>query len=85
MLQKIFSHRPPLYDLFDKAELGALHPPWERIQLRWDQNVKSKLNKSKLMTEKNQLKTSEQVASCYPSSQSSFFKKKEEVMTKKIK
>ena len=28
MLQNVFSHRPPLYDLFDKAEFGALHTPW---------------------------------------------------------
>ena len=27
MIQIIFSHRPPLYDLFDKAELRALHTP----------------------------------------------------------
>ena len=27
MLQNIFSHRPRLYDVFDKAELYALHPP----------------------------------------------------------
>ena len=27
MLQNIFSHRPPLYDVFDKAELYALHAP----------------------------------------------------------
>ena len=27
MLQNIFSYRPPLYDLFNKAELCALHPP----------------------------------------------------------
>ena len=26
MLENIFSHRSPLYDLFDKAELRALHP-----------------------------------------------------------
>ena len=25
MLQNIFSHRPPLYDVFDKAELCVLH------------------------------------------------------------
>ena len=27
MLQNVFSHRPPLYHLFDKAELRALHTP----------------------------------------------------------
>ena len=27
MLQNIFSHRPPLYDVFNKAELYALHVP----------------------------------------------------------
>ena len=27
MLQNIFSHRPPLYDLFDNAELRAVHTP----------------------------------------------------------
>ena len=27
MLQNIFSHRPPLYDVFDKAELYVLHAP----------------------------------------------------------
>ena len=26
MLQHIFSHRPPLYDLIDKAEVRTLHP-----------------------------------------------------------
>ena len=26
MRQNIFSHKPPLYDLFDKAEVRALHP-----------------------------------------------------------
>ena len=25
MLQNVFSHRPPLYELFDKAEFRALH------------------------------------------------------------
>ena len=28
MLQNIFSHRPPLYNVFDKAELYVLHAPW---------------------------------------------------------
>ena len=27
MLQNVFSHRPPLYDIFDKAELRALYTP----------------------------------------------------------
>ena len=27
ILQNVFSHRPPLYDLFDKAEFTALHTP----------------------------------------------------------
>ena len=30
MLQNIFSHRPPLYDVFNKAELYALHVPCNR-------------------------------------------------------
>ena len=29
MLQNVFSYRPPLYDLFDKAEFRALHTPSE--------------------------------------------------------
>ena len=33
MLQNIFSHRPPLYDLFYKAELRALPQLWSRIEI----------------------------------------------------
>ena len=29
MFQNIFSHRPPLYDFLDKAELRAFHTPCE--------------------------------------------------------
>ena len=39
MLQNIFSHRPPLYDVFDKAESYALHPPckckFARFMFHW--------------------------------------------------
>ena len=34
MFPKKFSHRPPLYDLYDKAELRALHPLCRRYILR---------------------------------------------------
>ena len=33
ILQNVFSHRPPLYDLFDKAEFHALHTPCIQYQL----------------------------------------------------
>ena len=34
MLQNIFSHRPPLYDVFDQAELYALPPPWVKGRIQ---------------------------------------------------
>ena len=34
MLQNLFSHRSPLYDVFDKAELYVLHAPCGGVSIR---------------------------------------------------
>ena len=62
MLQNIFSHRPPLYNIFDKAEFRALHIPWSTNKCVAESNERSVAHQAKANAKAKKIKENVQTS-----------------------